>query len=405
MSFRFLVPQNSEVKQRLELSAATAQFPRRKTLCRSVLWAVGLCLGCMPTTRAGNLVAWGSGPATSVPTNSNVIAIAAGSGGHALALLRDHTILGWGLNAYGETTCPLDLSNVVAVAAGGFHSLVLLSDGTVRAWGRNNRHQCDVPPGLTNVVALRAGEFHNLALLSDGCVTNWGAYWNPDLGYLPLALPAGLTNVAAIASGFDHDLFLLRDGTVVTNGFYGTHEIELMPNLTNVLAVTTSGDADMALTANGLVVWSAITSGQNAIPLGLTNISAIASGPFHELALLSNGTVRAWGKNDDLRCAVPWGLSNVVAVAGGGTFSLALVNDTTVPSSPPFSATAATFKNGVFSISVPTVTGLSYRLEYKNSLEDVDWIPLDSMDGDGEQKVLTDSTASVKQRFYRVRQE
>jgi alpha-tubulin suppressor-like RCC1 family protein len=68
---------------------------------------------------------------------------------------------------------------------------------------------------------------------------------------------------------------------------------------------------------------------------GLTNVTAIASGEFHSLALLSDGTVVGWGSNFDgalgselesERTNVPVpveGLSEVTAIAAGVDFSLA----------------------------------------------------------------------------------
>jgi len=46
-------------------------------------------------------------------------------------------------------------------------------------------------------------------------------------------------------------------------------------------------------------------------------VIAIAAGSSHNLALRSDGTVRAWGANYDGQCNVPAGLSNVVAITAG----------------------------------------------------------------------------------------
>jgi alpha-tubulin suppressor-like RCC1 family protein len=74
---------------------------------------------------------------------------------------------------------------------------------------------------------------------------------------------------------------------------------------------------------------------------GLSNVVQVAGGELQGLAVLDDGTVRAWGENDygqlgdgttierDLPVPVP-GLSNVVAVAGGENSSMALLADGTV---------------------------------------------------------------------------
>jgi alpha-tubulin suppressor-like RCC1 family protein len=74
---------------------------------------------------------------------------------------------------------------------------------------------------------------------------------------------------------------------------------------------------------------------------GLTNVTQIAPGEYHTLALLEDGTVRALGANsrgalgdgtvtDSDVPVQPIGASRVVAVASGGYFSLALLDDGTV---------------------------------------------------------------------------
>jgi len=57
---------------------------------------------------------------------------------------------------------------------------------------------------------------------------------------------------------------------------------------------------------------------------------AVAGGQMHSLALKSDGTVVAWGRNIEGQCDVPAGLGSVVAVAGGGYHSMALKADGTV---------------------------------------------------------------------------
>jgi sugar lactone lactonase YvrE len=62
-----------------------------------------------------------------------------------------------------------------------------------------------------------------------------------------------------------------------------------------------------------------------------------------------------------------------------------------------------TLSNGVFSVQLPTAPRWSYTLEFKNSPSESNWTALPPVTGDGTVKALTDPTASVPQRFYRVR--
>src|SRR5438128_612988 len=79
-----------------------------------------------------------------------------------------------------------------------------------------------------------------------------------------------------------------------------------------------------------VVSWGCNGSGQGDIPVGLSNILALAAGISHSLALKADGTVTCWGDNSLGQCNVPADLTNAVAIAAGGYHSMALRNDGTV---------------------------------------------------------------------------
>ena len=58
--------------------------------------------------------------------------------------------------------------------------------------------------------------------------------------------------------------------------------------------------------------------------------------------------------------------------------------------------------NHVFRVSVATVSGKSYTLQFKNDLTNGTWNALSPVAGDGTVKILTDNNANVVRRFYRV---
>ena len=76
----------------------------------------------------------------------------------------------------------------------------------------------------------------------------------------------------------------------------------------------------------------------NPATTGIITLSsvAVAAGTYHSLALLRNGTVVAWGDNNEGESNVPTGLTNVVAIAASGdpsldtAYSMALKSDGTV---------------------------------------------------------------------------
>jgi alpha-tubulin suppressor-like RCC1 family protein len=57
---------------------------------------------------------------------------------------------------------------------------------------------------------------------------------------------------------------------------------------------------------------------------------AIAASRNFSMVLKKNGTVAAWGDNLWRQRDVPVGLSNVVAIAAGGTFCLAITTNRAV---------------------------------------------------------------------------
>jgi alpha-tubulin suppressor-like RCC1 family protein len=306
---------------------------------------------------------------------SPVVAVAAGEE-HSLAVMNDGTVRAWGNNefgqlgdgipgvAQGESDQPVAVSGLCcasAVAAGGKHSLALLSGGEVRAWGSNESGQLgdkvspernptsSVPvvvdesrAPIRNVTAIAAGEEHSLALLSTGEVRAWGNGESGQLGDENLqnkkeAVPVrklkdAATSVAtSVAAGEEDSVALLSDGTVMAWGAnnvgqlgngtftgpdtctYGpcSRTAEPVPGLSGVVKIAAGGNHSLALLSNGTVMaWGENGSGQlgngtttnSAVPLpvqGLSGVIAIAAGQEYSLALLANGTVMAWGANGE----------------------------------------------------------------------------------------------------------
>jgi subtilisin-like proprotein convertase family protein len=101
--------------------------------------------------------------------------------------------------------------------------------------------------------------------------------------------------------------------------------------LTNVVAIAAEVENGVALNNQGQVtVWGDDTFGQNDVPAGLNNVSSIAAGDGSYALALQNGIVVGWGDDSGGQLNVPAGLSNVVEIAAGGSHGLALKNDGTV---------------------------------------------------------------------------
>lgn len=209
----------------------------------------------------------------------------------------------WGNNEYGQlgtggtpTTArssPKEvngLTYMTAVAPGGEHSIALGPYGQVAAWGNNdygqlglgNTNSTNTPKwvgSFTGAVSVAAGAYHSVALKGDGTVWAWGYNRTGELGdgtKHDRDAPAkvnGLGEITAIAAGNGHTLALKSDGTVWA---WGTNRY---------------GQADPSLNAAPIV--------DKPVKIdGLSNVKAIAAGANFSLALLNDGTVRAWGDNN-----------------------------------------------------------------------------------------------------------
>jgi hypothetical protein len=120
---------------------------------------------------------------------------------------------------------------------------------------------------------------------------------------------------------------LKADGTVVNFGSY-------MPptDLAGVKAVAAGGYHTLALKADGTVVaWGYNDNGQTDVPVGLTDVTAVAGGQDFSLALKADGSVVGWGHDNVGQLSVPAGLSHVFAIAVGGGTSYALVPASNFP--------------------------------------------------------------------------
>jgi alpha-tubulin suppressor-like RCC1 family protein len=245
-------------------------------------------------------------------------------------------VLGWGNNesgqlgngnkqsgttvwSVGETT---ELNGSVQVASGGDFALDLLPGHTVTAWGssgfgqlgngRTGSHTLPfpIPSGeLSEVEAVSAGAAFGLALLKNGTVKAWGSNVRGQIGV------GSATGPSKCGSTFESE----------TPEEEEEHACALVPvevpGLTEVKAVAAGGNFALALLKNGTVkAWGDNEFGKlgtgtgtgpekcgwifphqcsrNPVAVeGLEHVVAIAAGETEAYALLESGEVVAWGKN------------------------------------------------------------------------------------------------------------
>ncbi|WP_116023878.1 S8 family serine peptidase [Thermomonospora umbrina] len=275
--------------------------------------------------------------------------VAAG-GGWTLVAGNDGKVRSWGVNFEGQlgdgTTTGRNglaevagLSGVVrsprAVAGGEGHSLAVRSDGTVWAWGDNSEGQLgdstttdrSTPtqvPGLSGVTAVAAGGYWSLALKSDGTLWAWGSGQSGQLGSgeqegrtSPVQV-GGLSGVVDMAAAWNHGLAVKSDGTLWAWGDNTEGQLGDGSTDTRLTPVQVAG-------IGGVSTWA----------------GSVAAGDGHSLAVKSDGTVAAWGRNDlgqlgigstgpDIMTPrIVSGLTEVFGVGAGASHSFAVRHNRT----------------------------------------------------------------------------
>jgi Regulator of chromosome condensation (RCC1) repeat len=268
-----------------------------------------------------------------------------GSDDTTLALSPDGTVWSWGVdyrNPYANTSVPsriAGLTNIVDIAQGGQHALAVRSDGSVWRWGSIEGYGVYGPyfdsypvqvGGLSDAVAVAAGRGFSLVLTRDPLTGNtrvwswgdgeFGILGDGSLGsvYRPHpALVPGLTAVRSIFAGPFSAWAIKVNGDVLAWGWpplgdggpNGSPTPVPVPGLSNTeqicgwhgLArntageVWTWGDGDAGETGDGTRDWHFTPV---RVP-SLQNITAIAAGESHCMALQSNGTVWTWGSDGE----------------------------------------------------------------------------------------------------------
>jgi alpha-tubulin suppressor-like RCC1 family protein len=276
---------------------------------------------------------------------------------HALSLL---AMLPFASRLGAQTRATAQLRFAVSVT----HGLLLETDGRVKAWVRNpgqseespaieglglghnnpvDPHTLYVVPELTGATAVAVCPGKSYAVTMDGRLLAWGSSGSGELGItprsefeeraqprmrtntpMPLAVPFDAVDVS---SKSDHVMALARDGSVYTWGRGDSGQLGIGP-LPTVSFKTRSARVEPYVPYPVRVP-------------DLEGVRAISAGDHHSLALLADGSVRAWGLNRHgqvgdgtrLNRDRPFAVSdvrNAVAIAAGGYRSVVVLADGTV---------------------------------------------------------------------------
>ena len=321
--------------------------------------------------------------------------VACGSG-HTAVVQNDGTVRIFGRNDVGQlgvndTTSRLTpvqvtgLSAAVAVACGFFHTAVLLYDGTVRTFGSGGNGRLGVNDtnsrltpvqvtGITSASAVACGAYHTSVLLVDGTVRTFGYNNTGQLGLgdvvsrlTPVQVFGISSSAVAVSGGKYHTAILLADGTLRTFGFNTAGQLGTNDTTSRQTPVQVTGITSASVLSCGLYFTSVLLAdgtvrtfgsnfyGQNGVndttnrstPVQVWGISSSASalgcGGYHAAVLLTDGSLRTFGRNtngqlgtgDTASRLTPVQVSSVMknlqgSVAGGQDHTVVVLSDGTV---------------------------------------------------------------------------
>jgi alpha-tubulin suppressor-like RCC1 family protein len=263
--------------------------------------------------------------------------IAIGSGQNSVALKNDKTLWEWGVNCSDHKerrTVPTQTqTDYIQISAGYRRIFGIKEDNSLWAWGNNNYgalgtgntdDQKEPIKIMEDVAQVNAGYLHTLALKTDGSLWAWGYNAYGQLGdgtkdnkYSPVKIMESVTQVAA---GLFHTLVLKSDGSLWAWGqnLYsqlgdGTEIDKITPVkiIDGRVAQIAAGDThSLAIMTDGsLYAWGENDYGQlgngkagnsyeQNYPIKITDdVTKIAAGSEHTLAVKTDGSLWTWGKN------------------------------------------------------------------------------------------------------------
>lgn len=270
-----------------------------------------------------------------------------------LGIRTNGTLWSWGNNNFGKlgdntTVSKSSPVSVVGgftdwcqVSAGYAHALAVRTGGTAWGWGRNEGRLGDnnfignrsspvsVEGGFTNWCQVSAGGFHSSGVRSNCTLFTWGANTSGQLGdgtttvaTSPISPIGGFTDWCASSSGDSHTVGVRTNCSIWAWGLNGNGQLGDNTSANNSSPVSVVGGFTdwcqasagfrhtVGLRINGtLWAWGANNNGQlgnNSVTESSSPVSvvggftdwcriSISSGANHNVAIRTNGTLWSWG--------------------------------------------------------------------------------------------------------------
>ncbi|MCU7831681.1 MAG: hypothetical protein KZQ56_03545 [gamma proteobacterium symbiont of Lucinoma myriamae] len=198
------------------------------------------------------------------------------------------------------------LTGIKAVAVHESYTVALKSDGTVFSWGLNNLKQLGDGTSdtryypvqvvdaegnpVTGIQAIALSRYTTLALKSDGSLLIWGLnlppspvlYKNSSPPVTPYEDGTAVAGIKAISAGTSHFMALKTDGILLA---WGSNHVGQL------------GRPNYPHPEDGYPYPVMLDLGSfNYEPL--SPVKTMAAGENHSIAVLEDGSLMAWGKND-----------------------------------------------------------------------------------------------------------